>query len=175
MLKPNMMRQLAVAALTLVVLFGGSSRSQDQKKGPKSPKPIPSDAKAVLWREPSDIASRDLFWGQGGEAMKPDLSKVTFVADETSSYSKKYRVRDGAGTEWIVKVGPEAQSETAAVRFVWAAGYFADTTYLVPHVDIDGKGSFENARFEARIKGEKRLAQRWDWDENPFVGTQELQ
>jgi len=175
MLKPNMMRQLAVAALTLVVLFGGSSRSQDQKKGPKSPKPIPSDAKAVLWREPSDIASRDLFWGQGGEAMKPDLSKVTFVADETSSYSKKYRVRDGAGTEWIVKVGPEAQSETAAVRFVWAAGYFADTTYLVPHVDIDGKGSFENARFEARIKGEKRLAQRWDWDKNPFVGTQELQ
>jgi len=175
MLKPNMMRQLAVAALALVVLFGGSSRSQDQKKGPKSPKPIPSDAKAVLWREPSDIASRDLFWGQGGEAMKPDLSKVTFVADETSSYSKKYRVRDGAGTEWIVKVGPEAQSETAAVRFVWAAGYFADTTYLVPHVDIDGKGSFENARFEARIKGEKRLAQRWDWDENPFVGTQELQ
>ena len=175
MLKPNMIRQLAVAALTLVVLFGGSSRAQDQKKSPKGPKPIPSDAKAVLWREPSDIASRDLFWGQGGEAMKPDLSKVTFVADETSSYSKKYRVRDGAGTEWIVKVGPEAQSETAAVRFVWAAGYFADTTYLVPHVDIDGKGSFDNARFEARIKGEKRLAQRWDWDENPFVGTQELQ
>jgi hypothetical protein len=175
MLTPNMIRQLAAAALTLVVLFGSSSRAQDQKKSPKAPKPIPSDAKAVLWREPSDIASRDLFWGQGGEAMKPDLSKVTFVADETSSYSKKYRVRDGAGTEWIVKVGPEAQSETAAVRFVWAAGYFADTTYLVPHVDIDGKGSFENARFEARIKGEKRLAQRWDWDENPFVGTQELQ
>jgi hypothetical protein len=175
MLTPKIIRQLAIAALTLVVLVGGSSRAQDEKKSPKAPKPIPSDAKPVLWREPSDIASRDLFWGQGGEAMKPDLSKVTFVADETSSYSKKYRVRDGAGTEWIVKVGPEAQSETAAVRFVWAAGYFADTTYLVPHVDIDGKGSFENARFEARIKGEKRLAQRWDWDENPFVGTQELQ
>jgi len=116
MLKPNMMRQLAVAALTLVVLFGGSSRSQDQKKGPKSPKPIPSDAKAVLWREPSDIASRDLFWGQGGEAMKPDLSKVTFVADETSSYSKKYRVRDAKGNEWIAKIGREAQTDTAANR-----------------------------------------------------------
>lgn len=175
MLTPKMIRQLAVAALTLVVLFGGSSRAQDEKKSSKAAKPIPSDAKPVLWREPSDIASRDLFWGQGGEAMKPDLSKVTFVSDETSSYSKKYRVRDGAGTEWIVKVGPESQSETAAVRFVWAAGYFADTTYLVPHVDIDGKGSFDNARFEARIKGEKRLAQRWDWDKNPFVGTQELQ
>ncbi len=107
--------------------------------------------------------------------MKPDLSKVTFVADETKSYSKKYRVRDGSGNEWVVKLGPEAQSETAAVRLVWAAGYFADTTYLVPHVDIEGKGGFDNARFEARIKGEKRLGQRWDWEKNPFAGTQELQ
>jgi len=84
-------------------------------------------------------------------------------------------VRDGAGKEWVVKIGPEAQSETAAVRLVWAAGYFADITYLVPHVDIEGKGSFDNARFEARIKGEKRLSQRWDWSKNPFVGTKELQ
>src|SRR5437016_2729280 len=176
MLTPNIFRRLALVALSVAVLFTASSQGQDQKKGhPKTAKPIPSDAKPVLWREPSDIASRDLFWGQGGEAMKPDLSKVTFVADETISYSKKYRVRDGSGNEWVVKLGPEAQSETAAVRLVWAAGYFADTTYLVPHVDIEGKGSFDNARFEARIKGEKRLAQRWDWEHNPFVGTKELQ
>ena len=107
--------------------------------------------------------------------MKPDLSKVTFIADETRSYSKKYRVRDGAGNEWVVKVGPEAQSETAATRLIWAAGYFSDITYLVPHVDIEGKGSFDNARFEARPKGQKRLGQRWDWSKNPFVGTNELQ
>jgi len=176
MFTSNMFIRLAVVALSAAMLFTASSRAQDQKEShPKAPKPIPSDAKPVLWRAPSDIASRDLYWGQGGEAMKPDLSKVTFVADETSSYSRKYRVRDGAGTEWIVKLGPEAQSETAAVRLVWAAGFFSDVTYLVPHVDIEGKGSFENARFEARIKGEKRLAKRWDWDKNPFVGTQELQ
>jgi len=176
MFTPNILRRLALVALSLAMLFTAPSQGQDQKKShPKTAKPIPSDAKPVLWRAPLDIASRDLYWGQGGEAMKPDLSKVTFVADETSSFSKKYRVRDGAGTEWVVKLGPEAQSETAAVRLVWAAGYFADTTYLVPHVDIEGKGSFDNARFEARIKGEKRLAQRWDWEKNPFVGTQELQ
>jgi len=45
----------------------------------------------------------------------------------------------------------------------------------VPHVDIEGKGSFDNARFEARPKGQKRLGQRWDWSKNPFVGTNELQ
>ena len=36
----------------------------------------------VLWREPTDIASRDLFLGPGGDEMKPDLSHVTFVKDE---------------------------------------------------------------------------------------------
>jgi len=152
-----------------------TSTIQGQKSKKSHPKPIPNDAKPVLWHEPTDIASRDLFLGSGGEAMKPDLSKVTFVADETRSYSKKYRVRDGAGNEWVVKVGPEAQSETAATRLIWAAGYFADITYLVPHVDIEGKGSFDNARFEARPKGQKRLGQRWDWSKNPFVGTNELQ
>jgi hypothetical protein len=151
------------------------SAVQAQKAKKSHPKPIPDDAKPVLWREPTDIASRDLFLGSGGDAMKPDLSKVTFIADETRSFSTKYRVRDGAGKEWVVKIGPEAQSETAATRLVWAAGYFVDVTYLVPHVDIEGKGSFDNVRFEARPKGEKRLGQRWDWSKNPFVGTNELQ
>jgi len=157
----------------MAMLLTGTIQGQKSKKS--HPKPIPNDAKPVLWHEPTDIASRDLFLGSGGEAMKPDLSKVTFVADETRSYSKKYRVRDGAGNEWVVKVGPEAQSETAATRLIWAAGYFADITYLVPHVDIEGKGPFDNARFEARPKGQKRLGQRWDWSKNPFVGTNELQ
>ncbi len=166
-------KQVALILIATALLLSVAIQGQQSKKS--HPKPIPNDAKPVLWREPTDIASRDLFLGPGGEAMKPDLSKVTFIADESRSYSKKYRVRDGAGNEWVVKLGPEAQSETAATRLVWAAGYFADTTYLVPHVDIEGKGSFDNARFEARIKGQKRLGQRWDWSKNPFVGTNELQ
>src|SRR2546427_6011020 len=175
MFAPSIIRQAGLMVTGLALLLTASSAAQQKKSQTKTPKPIPSDAKPVLWREPSDIASRDLFWGQGGEAMKPNVSKVTFIADETRSYSKKYRVRDGAGNEWVVKVGPEAQSETAATRLIWVAGYFADTTYLVPHVDIEGKGPFDNARFEARPKGQKRLGQRWDWSKNPFVGTNELQ
>src|SRR5713101_259211 len=169
-------RGWAVMIVGIGVLLAVSIQAQQEKKShSKAPKPIPSDAKAVLWREPTDIASRDLYLGSGGEAMKPDLSRVTFVADETRSHSTKYRVRDGAGREWVVKIGEDAQSETAATRLLWAAGYFVDTTYLVPHVQIEGKGAFDNVRFEARIKGEKRLGQRWDWQHNPFVGTQELQ
>ena len=173
MFQRNSFKRPALILIGMAMLLTGTIQGQKSKKS--HPKPIPNDAKPVLWHEPTDIASRDLFLGAGGEAMKPDLSKVTFVADETRSYSKKYRVRDGAGNEWVVKVGPEAQSETAATRLIWAAGYFADITYLVPHVDIEGKGSFDNARFEARPKGQKRLGQRWDWSKNPFVGTNELQ
>ena len=173
MFQRNSFKRPALILIGMAMLLTGTIQGQKSKKS--HPKPIPNDAKPVLWHEPTDIASRDLFLGSGGEAMKPDLSKVTFVADETRSYSKKYRVRDGAGNEWVVKVGPEAQSETAATRLIWAAGYFADITYLVPHVDIEGKGSFNNARFEARPKGQKRLGQRWDWSKNPFVGTNELQ
>jgi len=173
MFQQNSFKRPALILIGMAMLLTGTIQGQKSKKS--HPKPIPNDAKPVLWREPTDIASRDLFLGAGGEAMKPDLAKVTFVADETRSYSKKYRVRDGAGNEWVVKVGPEAQSETAATRLIWAAGYFGDITYLVPHVDIEGKGSFDNARFEARPKGQKRLGQRWDWSKNPFVGTNELQ
>jgi len=44
----------------------------------------------------------------------------------------------------------------------------------VTRVEITGKGTFENARFEARSKGIKRLEE-WMWDDNPFSGTNEFQ
>ena len=139
----------------------------------------------VLWRAPDDIVTRDLFWGPGGEAMKPDLSNVTFVKDETGGYSTKYRVKDGAGRVWVAKVGKEAQSETAAVRLVWAVGYVTEINYLAPCVRINGvpkapkeiercaNGGFANVRFEARPENVKRLDE-WKWVGNPFFGTKEL-
>ena len=57
---------------------------------------------------------------------------------------------------------------------LWAAGYTTDITYLVPAVTIEGMGSFENVRFEARDKNIKRLGE-WKWDQNPFIGTMQLQ
>jgi len=128
----------------------------------------------VLWREPTDIESRNLLLGAGGEAMKPDLSSVTFVEEKTGGYSTKYRVRDGAGNEWIAKLGKEAQPDTAANRLLWAVGYEPEIAYLVPHLTIVGKGTFDNVRLEARPKAVKRIST-WKWDDNPFKGTRELQ
>lgn len=127
-----------------------------------------------MWREPRDIASRDLLLGPGGEQMKPDLSRLTFIKEETGGYSKKYRVKDARGRVWVAKLGKEAQSETAAVRLVWAVGYTTEINYLVPRVTIPGKGTFENVRFEARPKEVERLDE-WEWTNNPFAGKRELQ
>ena len=148
-----------------------TASAQQHKPNEKS---IPPIGTPVLWREPFDIASRNLYFGPGGEAMKPDLSKVTFIEEKESGSSAKFRVRDGAGREWVVKIGGDAQAEVAASRIVWAVGYYTDISYLVPRVEITGKGSFENARFEARTKNSKRLDE-WVWEENSFVGTPEFQ
>ena len=174
MLIRSRIKSVAVAIIAALGLIPAALAQQHLNKG-DVPKPIPADAKAQLWREPTDIASRNLFWGSGGEGMKPDLSNVTFIKDETRSYSKRWRLRDGAGNEWVAKFGKEAKPEAAATRLVWAAGYYTNDVYLAPRVEIKGKGTFENVLFKARPKGEKRLDQRWDWNQNPFAGTRELQ
>ncbi len=129
--------------------------------------------KPVFWREPTDIESRNLLLGAGGEAMKPDISKLTFIEQKTGGYSTKYRVRDAKGNEWIAKIGKEAQPDTAANRLLWALGYETEIAYLVPKVKIEGKGEFENVRLEARPAEVKR-AGNWMWESNPFKDTSEF-
>lgn len=143
------------------------------QEAPKKQKATPAGT-PVLWQEPSNIATRNLYLGPGGEAMKPSLTKVTLIEEKETTGAAKFRVRDGAGREWMVKSGGEEQAEVAASRIVWAVGYYTDVSYLVPTVEIDGKGTLQNARFEARLKGVKRLDE-WLWDDNVFNGTRELQ
>jgi hypothetical protein len=171
---------LTAAALILFSLTSSAYALGDEKDKKAAHAGTP-----VLWRAPDDIVSRDLYLGPGGEQMRPDLRRVTFLKEETGGYSKKFRVRDGAGREWVAKVGKEAQSETASVRLVWAVGYMTEINYLAPCVRIEGApkpgkdvetcegGGFANVRFEARPEGVKRLDE-WKWSENPFVNTKEL-
>jgi hypothetical protein len=106
--------------------------------------------------------------------MKPDLRRIKFIKEEKGGHSQKFRIRDAAGREWVAKVGKEAQSETAAVRLVWAVGYESEINYLVPRLTIPGQGTFEDVRLEARPKSEKRIEE-WEWDRNPFIGKPEFQ
>jgi hypothetical protein len=171
-------------ALIIVLTLSLSPPAFAVQKEKKKKKEMPAGT-PVLWREPADIASRDLLLGPGGEEMRPDLSRVTFVKEEKGGYSKKYRVRDGKGRVWVAKLGKEAQSETAAVRLVWAVGYVTEVNYLAPCVRIEGApapgkddacagGGYSNVRFEARPEEVERFDE-WRWDSNPFSGQRELQ
>ncbi|HKO43686.1 MAG TPA: hypothetical protein VJU84_10360 [Pyrinomonadaceae bacterium] len=162
--------------LTLLFAFFAvaslSVNAQDKDK-PKKPE-IVYNGPAVMWRAPNDIATRNLLIGAGGEAMKPDLSRVTFVEVKTGGWSTKYRVKDGKGNEWVAKLSKEAQPETAANRLLWAIGYETEIAHLVPELVIEGKGTFKNVKLEARPDSVKR-AGFWTWASNPFVGKPEFQ
>jgi hypothetical protein len=170
-----MLSQLKVGrlvALSFVIALSASPAALGQKKDDKKKRQPPTGT-PVLWRAHADVSSLNLLAGPGGEGMRPDISKLTFVREETGGYSKKYRVRDAAGRTWVAKIGKEAQSETAASRLLWAAGFMSEITYLAPSATIEGKGTFENVRFEARPEGYDRL-DIWKWAQNPFANTREL-
>ena len=160
---------VAVALLIPATIFPGQKHKK-KKNQEDLPNGIP-----VLWRAPSDISKRDLYWGQGGKTMRPDLREVTLIKKEPGGYSTKYRVRDASGHEWVAKVGKEAKGETAASRLMWAVGYFPDVNYLVPRVHVKGLDKdLENVRFGLRPKDVKRV-DGWQWKKNPFVGSREFQ
>ncbi|MDX6529050.1 MAG: hypothetical protein QOH41_1340 [Blastocatellia bacterium] len=167
-----------IVAFSVPVVFAQEDKDKKEKLAPP-------DSPAVLWRQPSDISSEDLFLGPGGDELKPDLSNVTFEKEDTTGYSVKYQVRDGAGRKWVAKIGNEARPETAAVRLLWAVGYVTEINYLAPCAHIKGApkprknvercegDGFADVRFEARPDNVKRL-ENWDWKSNPFADTKEL-
>jgi len=154
--------------LMLALPFSAAAQDDKAKKEKKAPIGTP-----VFWTAPSDVGSMNLLLGAGGEAMKPDVSKVTFVEQKTGGYSTKYEVRDAKGNKWVAKIGKEAQTDTAANRLVWALGYPSEIAYLIPKLKIEGKGEFENVRLEARPKGVDRVGN-WMWENNPFQNTPEF-
>ncbi|MDQ1613394.1 MAG: hypothetical protein QOG00_3325 [Pyrinomonadaceae bacterium] len=174
MFRRNELRALLVA-LIVIALGLSTTAFAVQKKAKKAKKAMPAGT-PVMWRDPGDIAARDLLLGSGGEAGKPDLSRVTMVEKVKTGFSEKYRVRDAAGREWVAKVSREAQSEAAASRLLWSVGYVTELTYLAPSVTIAGtpKGTYPNVRFEGRSKEVKRFDP-WPWEKNPFLGKRELQ
>ncbi|HLM56061.1 MAG TPA: hypothetical protein VK422_08005 [Pyrinomonadaceae bacterium] len=178
----NRLQAICYALFLVLALAFESDVSAGQKKKVEE---MPQGTH-VLWQEPADIESRDLLVGPGGEEMRPDLSDVTFLKDEsTTGYSVKFRVRDGKGKTWVAKLGNEAQPETAAVRLTWAVGYATEVNYLAPCVRIKGapkpkkdvnrceNNGFANVRFEARSEDVKRLDS-WSWRSNHFSGSKEF-
>lgn len=161
--------------LILAMVCGQTAIAQEEKKEDKKADRTSAQVggKPVMWAE-VDASTLDLYAGPGGEAMRPDISKIEFIKEEKEGHNKKYRIKDGSGRVWVAKLGREAQPETAAVRLIYGLGYKTEVNYLVPMLNIPGKGTFKNVRLEARPENAERLEE-WKWRENPFVGTKELQ
>jgi hypothetical protein len=170
------------AIVLLLAALPASAGAQHKATGP----PASSHLPPVIWRDPGDMASLNLFYGAGGKSHAPDLKGTfTFVKEDMQATSPKFDVRDGQGVHWKVKLGEEPESETVASRFLWAAGYFVDEDYYVPALRVRGlpklhrggnfvKGNIvHKARLERSPKGMKRVGE-WDWFANPFTGQRTL-
>ena len=79
----------------------------------------------MLWRDPADIASRNLFYGPGGKAHEPRGAFTFDKEDMSDTNHPKFDVVDEDGVKWRVKLGPEARPETVASRLVWGVWLLA--------------------------------------------------
>jgi hypothetical protein len=147
---------------------------------------ITASGPAVMWREPVDIRSRDLYYGPLGKEHVPH-GTFTFVKEDLDGSNPKFVVTDQDGHKWKVKLGIEARTETAASRIVWAVGYHTDEEWFVRNLQVRGmpdqlhrgqkligpNGSVPDARLKRESPEEKKIGN-WQWRHDAFTGTREL-
>jgi len=172
----------AIAAFLIFGSIAGTPATKS-KTSPKA-KGTTGEGPAVLWRNPVDIASRNLYYGPGGKEHQPS-GRITFEKEDLSGTNPKFDVIDEKGVKWTVKMGSEARPETAATRLVWAVGYFANEDYFVTELHVQNMGRLHrggnrvrngivhDVRLKRRLKDEKKIGD-WAWANNPFTGTREL-
>ncbi len=126
-----------------------------------------------LWRQPDDLETRDLLVGPAAGVPKPDPARFTLIKADPTGFSPGYDVRDAAGMEWSVKLGPEAQTEVVASRILWAIGFHQVPTYYLTDWSMEGGpgGHPGPGRFRPALPNTKVVGD-WAWNENPFTHTQ---
>ena len=175
---------LVIGPAILSLIWRGIGAYRIRRAGPR---PLRA-SRHRLWRDPND-EPLDPVHGPGGSDGAP-APPYQFVAEHTSGSQPCVSVRDARGRRWRVKWGDEVRSETFAVRFAWACGYFAEVTYFIPQGTIEAAaglgrarafieaetGTFRDARFELDDPDVKKMFEEhsWAWNDNPFVGTPQL-
>lgn len=174
------MQKKILFVLTITLLFPLSAFTKQSAKAGKSEKLVIKAA--VLWRPPQNIEKQDLFYGAGGKVGQP-IAPFRFIEEESDGSNPKFVVKDAHGIRWKVKLGSEAQPETAATRLLWAVGYFTDVDYYLPRVRIEGLPSLKRGQnyvmpggiiSGARFERSTKKVDNWSWFDNPFVGRKEL-
>ena len=166
---------LAAPILILTCFVAGAKTNVSPAKAGEGP--------PVLWSDPGDIGSRDLFYGAGGPQHQP-VGPFVFDKEESDGTQPKFQLLDANGVRWGAKMGLEARPETAAARLLWAVGYFANDDYYLPtmpvrnlpHLDRGSNyvhgGVVHDVRLKRHSKDEIKLGI-WEWASCPFVHTRE--
>ena len=140
---------------------------------------------AAIWRDPGGVGRRDLGKGPGAPPQPP----FQFIEEHDTGSQPSVSIRDASGREWRVKWGSEVRTETFGTRLAWALGFFSEQTHFMAEGEIRGatglrrakdcideQSRFAEARFELSEAGVAKHfdAHSWAWNDNPFVGTHEL-
>jgi len=157
------------------------------RDGPTTTNKVPAEitpaGPAVLWRDPVDIRTRDLYYGAGGKLHEPQ-GPYKFLNEDTQASSPKFEIEGGGGVKWKAKLGVEVRPEIAASRLLWAVGYFANEDYFVPELPVENMPHLQRGNRwvhngvarDVRLKrhaGDERKLGTWSWRQSPFTGTRE--
>ena len=181
----NKSKTVTLFLTTLLVCLPSAQGAKKRHKASGAEAEITGTVRTTLWREPKNLAARNLFYGAGGAEHAPHTT-YTFLQEDRKGSNPKFDVEDENGVKWKVKLGSEARPETVASRLVWAVGYYTNEDYFVPtlHVKdmplrlhrgrelIDADGTAHDIRLKREIKGEKKIGE-WRWRDDPFAGTRE--
>ena len=138
----------------------------------------------IIWSDPGDIGSKDLFNGPGGQEHRPALP-AKFLKEDSSGHNSKFDIADAKGKKWKAKLGIEAQPEVVATRLLWAIGYFTNDNYFISDLTVKdlpehlhrgeghviAPGHVEKVRLQRHLEGKK--SGQWAWRHNPLVGSRE--
>jgi hypothetical protein len=142
----------------------------------------------LIWRKPDSIRPIDVEIGPLGPKGAP-AAPFHFIEEHATGSQPCMSVKDAAGRTWRAKWGQEVHTEVFGTRLAWALGYFAEPSYFVASGEIHGAKEltrakaclddqcrFVDARFELDEQGVVKHfdAHGWAWNDNPFVGTPEL-
>ncbi len=139
---------------------------------------------ASLWRDPGNIAGKDMLYGDGGKDGQP-VAPFKFVSEDMSGTNPKFDVEDANGKKWRVKLAEEARPEVVASRLLWAVGYYVNDDYLLHVATIQGldvkRGAklvhngdqVIDARFSRKPGKDTKIAI-WEWKTSPFRDTREF-
>ena len=171
---------MRIATLALIAIAGASCAGVGRPQVQNTP-PKPG---VSMWVEPTDIASRDLYYGPWGRELAPDPNDVyNLVEMKHTGVNLGMTVKDSKDREWSVKqpypgnLDSEAPVEVVVSRLLSAIGYRQPPVYFLPAFTLKddlGRKVEIGGRFRPKVEGLKEVAA-WDWADNPFVGTKEYQ